>query len=417
MAKKSSETKNHSKNTEPTKSEKTAAQVAEILVSEDFRRASDETYADSPESYSQRRENLNPHLGEFAMTLVNAGKRPIQSDRVWDTQRRVVAASLEGEGIGPFADYFFAIQPGNRPAESQPADGNIYDLPDGEYDVVQTNSRIVSLSNSEPHPTEFLEGALDIIKQRRRTGGKAFEGPENYATAMKFFADKSRETPLGTTIKERKTNIGLVSDTLAGFERTAERDQPNIVEITNILSAIKTLPKGIVEKKFSPMVLRHSVNILNDFSARGVNVLIGAMGKLNVEECPEEAAMTLDLALRKGVEQERTGDMLAVLRALTNLPRTRASERAVSTFLRVRNSMEIASGLDELEEINARLLMIVDSVTESPVDTQAIKGIANHVAQQAFARSRSGENAKLPIEDLDRLNKQVGRIIGHYKKI
>lgn len=407
-------------NTEPTKNDKIAAQAAEMMLSPGMRKLADRAFTaleDSPEIYVQQRKNRDRHIGAMAATLVNSGEKNL-SENVWKSQRDIVAASLDGEGMGVFSEAFFdGIRPKGLPAESQPGDEDISHLPAGEYDVMQTNSRIVALSKEEPDPVLFIEDALAIIKSRKQQGGKTFEGPENYATTLKYFADKTHDIPLGESQKEKRENKALVSAVLSGFENVAQRDEPNIVEITNILSAVKTLPKGIVEPRFTPMILKHTVNMLDEFSARGINVLIGALGKLDVNEYPEEAAMTLDLAFRKGGGQERSRELLTALRALTNLPHSRASERAVESLLNTRHQLELASNLDELEEINRSLLKIVEDVTENRVDTQAIKGIAETVSREAWRQSARDAEKPMTLEQMDARKNQVGRIINTAKRI
>lgn len=406
-------------NTEPTKADRIAAQAAEMMLSEGMRKLSTRVFAElnDDEIFVEQRRIRDRHIGSVAATLVSSNKKNI-SGRIWDAQRQIVESSLDGEGMGAFSEAFFdGIRPHGRPAEATPADGDISHLPDGDFNVVQTNTIVKRLSQEEPDPIVFLEDALSAIKQRRQQGGKTFEGPENYATTIKYFADKTYDRPLGETQKEKRTTTALVSEALTGFDRTSQRDDANIVEVTNILSAIKTLPKGSVEPRFTPNILKHTVHNLDQFTERGITVLIGALGKLDVSECPEEAAMTLDLALRKGAGMDKTSDMLSVLRALTNLPHSRASERAVSTFLLVRNQLEMASNLDELEEINKSLLKIVEGVTESRIDSQAIKGISSVAAREAMKQLAQTTGTPMTLEEMNARKNQVSRIITTAKRI
>ena len=249
-------------------------------------------------------------------------------------------------------------------------------------------------------PLDYLMESLDYTRQRKQQGGSKFEGPENYATMLKLFSDKTFDYPL-IGQSDRAQARKYIGTGLGNFLRVSENDPANIVEVTNILAAIKNLPSGLVDKRFTGGVLKETLIMLDEFSQRGLNVLLGAMSKLDVGEFAEPAAMTVDLALRSGAQFERSSDMLVSLRAVANLPHTKASERAFTTLLDVRSSLEVAADIDSLHETNKLLAKIVRGVTESREDTLRAKGVAEYAARRAMdlyshmAKSRATNSTEL----------------------
>lgn len=390
-----------------------AGQYAELVLSPGFRKINDraaEMADNDGDTYRQWRENMDEHLGGLAASIVD--KEDLEGE-VWQHQRQVALSLLEDKQLGPFADYSFSLTVGGRAAEVEPSSIEYPVLPPGEPEIVATNTRVRSLAENTEEPMEFLRSALGYIKHRRQKGND-YEGPENYATALKFFTDKTFDHPVmdqSSMDAARK----LVTEGIGNFLRISERDEPNLIEITNILSTIKNLPPDMLDKRLSAGVLTHVLKLMDDFSQRGLNVLIGALGKIDSEQCAEPAAMVLDLALRKGSKMDRSGDMLSALRAVANLPKTTASERTFTTLLDVRNALELSSDLESLREVNKLLRQIVDNVTESKADSLRAKQLAEAVARRAVDLYKNVVQASAGDTELAR--KSVASIISDAKAI
>jgi hypothetical protein len=393
----------------------TAARMAEMLLSPYYRSLKDAAFAASGEDgeiYTAWRQRAELRVSKLAVDI--AKKTGDVMPVIWETQRDVAEHTLSGEPMGPFAGYFFAIRPNGRLAEIEPADDADNYLPPGEFDVVQTNSKILTLSQQIEEPIDFLGNALGVIANRKRMVGKQFVGPENYATALKFFADKSVQQQFDMK-KDGPAVKKLVGQTLGGFLKVAEKDTPNVIEVTNILAAIRHLPPRSVDKSFTEGILKHAVARMNDFDVRTAHNLVGAMTKLDFSECADGAAMVLDLALRRGYGFERTGNLLSALTATSRLTGGVMAERAFHTLLTVRTSLELSADPEELKAINEKLKYIVKNITKNPHDSKEAKELAEFVLQRmsdiAAAKEADGEN--ISSEDVE----AAEHIIADYKEI
>lgn len=398
-----------------TLSNRIAAQYAEIILSPGFQKIADQAVNQAEEDhelYSVWRENADLHLGMVASAVVMGQDL---SSSFWDQQREIAIGILNGQPTGPFADYFYKLKLNGRAAEVDPSDGDISHLPPGEYDIINSNSTISRISREIESPLEFIEEGIGYMRSRRQKGGSKFEGPENYATMLKYFTDKTFDQPIDPKDKQKLRKF--VGECTGQFLRVAGRDAPNIVEVTNVLSAVKNLPKGTFDAKLSSGILRYSLMTLDEFTSEGVNLLQGAIAHMDLSECAEPAAMTVDLALRKGAKFERSGDFLTSLRAVRNLPHTTASERAFTTLLDVRNELEIAADLEKLAEMNRHLLAIVSETTENIHDTKRAKEVAEYIARRAIQIYKNTETHTSSQEELEKTHKTVSRILSDAKKI
>jgi len=395
--------------------DKIGAHYAELILSPAFRQTSSEAAEvanEDGELYAAWRQNVDEHLGGLAATLVD--QKNLEKG-LWDQQRQVALGILEGKPLGPFADFAYKLKVGKRSAEVQPADNDISHLPPGEFETVETNNRIRALSKSIEEPLGFLRESLDYTRQRRQKLGNRAEGPENYATTLKYFTDKTFDYPL-VEQADRASARKLVSETIGNFLRVSERDEPNIIEITNLLSSIKNLPPRTVDKRFSAGILKHALVSMEDFTKEGVSLFIQAIPKLDTEGCAEVAAMSIDLVLRKGAKFERSGDMLAALRAIDGLEtKTTASGRAFAMLLDVRNALELSSNLEDLREMNKLLHRIVRDKTANPEDTLRAKRVAEYIATRAVTIYK--DNVRTSTSDPERARQAVDSIIRDAKAI
>ncbi len=403
----------------PEKDSKIAGQVAEMLCSSGFRQASNDAFNEADnahEAYGVRRENIERHLGESAAKLMRLKGNDVDTV-FWEQQRQIALDEINDTPTGRFADYFFDARLNGRRAEVRPSKGDVSHLPPGERDIVATNSRIVSASRDIEDPLEFLGEVQAIIRDRRAKGGRKFEGPENYATGLKLFTDKviRHESPLNT---DEKTEVRQVVTTMMdGFVRVAERDEPNIVEVTNILSAVRHLPEGTFDARFSKSIIKYTLETLDDFSDDGLKLFIGALSKLDTAECAVPAAMALDLALRKGSKFERSGDMLSVLRAVASLAYSREGERAFGSLLDVRTNLEIASDLRSLDETNKLLYKIVKESTKNPDDSIQARYIAGYVAKKAVEIYKQLPLSEMTPQDQSAYHIATLRAVENYNRI
>lgn len=404
----------------PPKDAKTAeraAQIAEWLLSDEFRNASSETFDAAEgdgEVYRIWRENTDAHLGALAVS-VQSGKNIIGN--VWNTQLHVARAAAYGDPVGPFANFFYDIRVGGARPEVLPNDtdtGNL--LGSGEPGVVRTNSMIMSLAREIESPVDYIKAASELMKGRRKQGGNQVEGPENYATALKQFTDKLPDDNLEEgDISALKP---YANDLMAGFLRIAETDEPNIIEVTNIMAAIKRLPKDTVDKRYSDGIIKHVLDQLPEFSDRGINLVAPVISKLDVSDCGETAAMTLDLALRKGTKIVRSGDMLTNLRAVCNLPSGPATERAFTALLDVRSAVEVAANVQDLDEMTRRIADSIEHGTQNSHDTIRAKGVAEFAVKRAMElHQHAVSSGNLAPVELEHNYKVIMRMIDRFKKM
>jgi len=395
-----------------------AAHESDIYVSPKFRETKNRAFEESEgdgEVYSTWRNNAQEHIGALAANLLRS-RNP--DELFWESQRSIALSEADGKPVGAFADYFFAYKQNGRFAEVEPSEGiQNWHLPAGDLDVVRSNSGIVRLRDDNEDPIEFLTGAIDYMRTRRAKGGSKFEGPENYATTLKFFADKLHDHTLESQ-KDKLASKKMVNEVMGNFLRLSDKEEPNVVEITNILASIKQLPEGTVDARYSRQLLYHVLTVMPDFNQKTITVLMGALNKLDIAECGNAAAMTTDLAIRKGARFERSGDMLSVLRVVAKLPHSSATERAFTSFLDVRNALELSSDIPSLAEMNKLLLKIVQSSTENVEDTKRAKFMAEFVARKAVKLYKSLEvDSHLSLKDLEENHRIVSSIIQTAKRI
>jgi hypothetical protein len=289
----------------------------------------------------------------------------------------------------------------------------------GAPEVVSTNTRIVSLSKLPGDPIDFMDGALEVIKtaiEASCDNQPSKVGPENYATALKLFADKFKAFPSTHLDKELiRQKVGVCLD---GFAKIAQTDKPNFVEMTNIYTTILVLPKGTFEQKHTKMLLQHSFEQLPKYDSQTLSLLIAALSKLDLSNSGESAAHLVDLALRKNNPLETTRTYRSALRAIANLPESTAANRAFATFLDVRSKLERPLDIEGLEEVNYLLLTTVSSVVEDPELCLQAREIAfaNTAAAHETLKQRSARG-DLTAEQLEQLKHAVRRITQFYSRI
>lgn len=374
-----------------------AAKTAERIVTEPaFRKADangfdDETHytIDQVVAHQTARSNAEAIMFETALELPRSANK---HEVAWEEQRRASLGAIVGaRALTQSFDMYFLEQP----ALSEPNIHNPGDLDGGQKDAVQLNTRIVGLRNDQPSPLIFMEAALETIEQTaaREHRQKTLQaGPENYATALKFFADKVSEQEEVSDI-ERAAFRTLTSQALDGFFEVAKTDTPNYIEMTNVYASFVRLPRGTVDARFTKPLVEQSLMALPEYSTKTVRVMMRALAKLDIDHSNDDGdavARLVNLGIRKGGPFERTDDLRDALRTMSLLPRSHAADRAILATISLRQGVEKAARIDDADEIVARIRTIADDVVSSQKLYAALKEhIALPAAQSARTRFRN----------------------------
>jgi hypothetical protein len=305
-----------------------------------------------------------------------------EAERNWQMQRAASLYKLGGNALGSFQKYFDGL---NSAAPSTEGPDGLVLV--GENGPKSTNDRIIRIKNAFEDPLEFSDAALGVIQQRRKSERDAV-GPENYATTIKFFADKYANLDLTDTSIDAKDISKVVKQILNGFFAVAKSDMPNFVEMTNIYSAIKMLPAGSVDKQFTKPLLEYSFKMLPEYSDSVIATLLGTIPKLDLEEHGTSAAELVNLALRKGKQFETTTDFRVALRALAVLPKSDATDQSLKAFFVYRNDLEQSLTLEGVDEVMERFRTIANNVVGSTDLYRELKQIAERAARGASERTK-----------------------------
>lgn len=374
-----------------------AAKTADRIVAEPaFRKADangfdDETHytIDQIVAHQTARSHAEAIMFETAIELPRTADK---YEVAWEEQRRAALGKVMGSRAltQSFDEYFLEL-----PAVSAPNIHNPGDLDAGQKDAVQLNARIVGLYKNQHSPLIFMESALEEIKQTdaREERRKILQpGPENYATALKFFADKVSEQEEISDV-EKVAIRTLVTQALDGFFEIAKTDTPNYIEMTNVYASFVRFPKGTVDARFTRPIVEHSLITLPEYSTKTVRVMMRALAKLDINRegvDGDAVARLVNLGIRKGGPFERTDDLRDALRTISLLPRSHAADRALVATISLRQGVEQAARIDDADEIIARIRTIADDVVSGQKIYSALKEqIALPAANSARARFRN----------------------------
>lgn len=112
---------------------------------------------------------------------------------------------------------------------------------------------------------------------------------------------------------------------------------------------------------------------------------------------------------------ETTTDMRRSIRAIANLPATLAANQAFRTFLEVRNNLEQPLDVNGIDELNERLLTIVESVIDDLELIPEAKDLAFNSAQRAVAIYQTQKNrGSLTVSQIGDLKAIVDRIVKNF---
>lgn len=382
------------------------AAFAEIVVSPEYRAAENEAFEQSADYDSFKAEQTVTE--ELVVTALY--NQVTEKERAWELRRQAALTEMDGITLGGFKSYIHGLG-----GESTPTNATVEDLGAGQAEVVRTNNKVVGISRLSEEPIDFMDDALDLVESRKRES-RSNTGPENYATALKLFSDKYLEFPSShldpRVIKE------MVKRAMDGFVDIAQTDRPNFVEMTNIYFAIRTLPVGTFDMKYTEDIIGHSLEQLPTYNAKTINLMIASMSKLDLSETGESAATLYDLALRKSGGLEKSVNMGQAVRTVANLPKSKASERAFATFLEFRNNLEQPQDLMGLDLINESLVRIVENVIEDTELTGQAKELAQRSAQLAIAIFRRAKHlGDATAAVLSSMEETGRRIVANYNRI
>lgn len=412
-------TTRHSSSFESASSQRIAlhADVVELTQSPSFRSADSAPYLD--ESVHHATQDVLDHTEArqhskqvMYETLANYG-HATKYEQNWQMRRAASLAKLGGTALGSFDSYFQTL-----PSESYATDTQANELPQGEVKIIQTNSRIVRLRDmySDDAPVEFLDAAIDEINDRKRTEVGAI-GPENYATALKFFADKYVGLAMEEEVDQCETKK-LVGRALSGFLDISKKDAPNFIEMTNVYTTLRVLPEGIVDAKLTRPLIEQSLQSLPEYPNEVIAVMLSSIPKLNLAECGESTAELIDLAVRKSKKFERRDDFRTAIRAVSVLPRGAASDRAVRTVLQYRNNLEQSFDLESADEAMVRIRKLADEVVGSDELYRALKQVAERMGQSASERTKRDMRAGVYTQDqIPNVHATFARMMQNYNAI
>ena len=386
-------------------SNRMAVEFAEHLVSPGYRQALDSAFDSAPEKLLDQRVS--------AEQLIFEGMRGLKDkeQQAWEIRRLALMAVLKGADLGTFNEY---IQ--NMGGSEKPAELTLLDLAAGQHEIVKVNSKIKGAHEIFEEPIDFLEEALVIIDARPEYG-KRMTGPENYATALKYFTDKFRAFP--SSHLSHSTIKTLIDEAMDGFVTVTEDDKPNFVEMTNVYYAIRGLPRAVFDQRFTRPLLFHSIEQMPDFNTKTLSLMLAAVSKLDLSTVPADVPGSLvDLALRKGRKFETTQDFRSAMRAIANLPPHSATNQSFATFLRMRNNLEEPLDLEGADESVELLGRIVDNSINDKALTLEAKNLAYSCTQRAIRIVHQDEQVgDITLSQLKQRKDTIRRIIGNYSQI
>jgi hypothetical protein len=347
---------------------KESGMLAEVIISDPrYRAALNEPYITEiplvdPDVHQSHQETAHAVLLNM---LKQTGVDAPETQRTWEAGRRAVEALLSRQALGTFEHYFLGKDVIPTLPEVTPAV-----LPEGEYDVVATNSRIVRSGNVIDDPFEFFDTSLGII-DRQKMKGKDKVGPENYATAMKLFSDKyialERES-VESDDTLSLPNVGevkqLLDEALTGFFNIAQRDAPNAVEMTNVYATIRALPKGLFDPKFTHDLLVHTTQTMDQFTNKVAMVFLGAIPKIDTSHYPLETSSIVNLLLSRSMQFETTRHLRTTIRAIDALALNAQTDAALEKFFALAEGFDQPLDIEGIDEVVDRLSRIATSSTE-----------------------------------------------------
>jgi len=362
--------------------------IAETYVSDPaYREAMNAPYATDEPTIESDELHAHKDLADsiLADTIKDVGARATPEARAWESGRQAVAALLSRKALGSFEDFFL----GPESISTIPtAESEI--LPMGEHEVVITNNRIVRYATTIDDPLEFFDTSLSVIDRQRKLDRKKI-GPENYATAAKLFSDKyinlvrDIEEPNSDTLPLPDTADikPLIDETLEGFFDVSLRDAPNWLEMTNMYAMIRTMPKGMVDPKFTRDILKYTADNMDQYDKGIARTFLAAIPKINTSEYNSEAAAIINMILHSAGEFETTRDLRTTIRAIESLDKSTQTDAALRQFFELSEGFDQPLEFEGVDEVVDRLRHIIEGVTDDAELTVKAKEFAGKCMQRA----------------------------------
>lgn len=357
---------------------RTIGEYAEVLTSPEWSAAKTAAFDElSDDEYDAARRETTIALSEIVPQAM--GRRAVDRGLLaWEMHRQKTLRMIRDpdEPRNPIIDAY-----ARELAANDHTGRTDKDLDSGQPEVVRTNSRIANSRNIYDDPLKFFDNALHTINQRKNQDTR-YIGPENYATALKFFSDIYIES--GVESINIATAKQYVTECMQGFMHVAQKDAPNFIELTNIHAAINELPTELFDPELVPQLFRHDLEQLPDFHPDVMKVIMRSLSKLDLSQTREVGGDLIFLMLKNGYTFEKSTDFRSVVRAVANLPKSRSAEQALQAFFDHRNDLEEVLDIEGLDEMNARLYHIVESVIDNAELSVLVKNMAKGNTQKAI---------------------------------
>ncbi|HEY8992947.1 MAG TPA: hypothetical protein VIM37_03820 [Candidatus Microsaccharimonas sp.] len=323
-------------------------------------------------------------------TLQEVGIDADPETQRWEAGRNAVLTLLSRKALGSFQDYFLGVDV----IPTIPA-ANPELLPEGRFDAVATNNRIMRYSRSIDDPIEFFDTSLGVIDRQKKIGYDKI-GPENFATAMKLFSDKYSSLKRENTDTDSDSLVlpdiedvkHLTNEALRGFFDVASRDAPNYLEMTNIFASIRALPKGVVDSKFTQNILLYATKDMDQYEPRATRALLAALSKIDTSEYPLETSALVNMMLHSGGEFETTRDLRTTIRVIETLQMNPQTDAAIKAFFELAEGFDQPLELEGIDEVIDRLNHIVSDGTEDRDLSVRAKKFANKCMDRANRATR-----------------------------
>lgn len=350
-------------------------QFADSISSAAYRRALNDAFEYDPQIYEEQ--------AELAEDILQAAvERHPNGSIEWEARRGALLFSLYNPeyNLGPFEDYFRHINIG----KVNFGEGEVPIDEMGEAGPVQTNTKIVTIRGNTRDPQIFVKAAAELIERQKRLGPRMV-GPENYATAVKFFADKFVEQKDSVTLSN--DTIDVVQRTYRNFFMSGRKDSVNIVEITNVMSSIAKLPGRIFPKDQIDELNIQILEVMPHFKREILSVMFRALSKIKGGINNPATAEVVSLGLHMQGDLQRSDELVASLDVIGNLGKSDATDDAFRLLMQKRSNLEEATfSYETYEDILTRLEVMVENNLTSQDAISAAMTLGHQLAATAVGK-------------------------------
>lgn len=369
----------------PSRMDIVAATYAENVTSPAFRDALDEAYRRFPDDYAEE-------AGIAEDIIFSALRNPPESfTPAFEMKRQAAIGALAGNGWSksPFYKKYFLELPGAHgatiDAATQPDTGTAHP------EAIATNSRILAANTELADPNTFFQTALHLISERKSVSQHAV-GPENYATSIKFFADKLVESPDALTEEQKNTAANSLVRWFEGYKSVAKKDTPNYVEVTNVAAAIQRIPRDLLPEGLTPVFVKQALEVLPSLTSRSTQAILNAASRLVAQEAPTELSVLVNLGIHMLGQLPDSNALRSGLRAIANLPPSKLANETFGTLLANSHGMvKSMNDLSRMLEIATTFRRIANHTVQDPALLMLAKQQVEDCAQKAVGLFKSLE--------------------------